>query len=167
MESAGIGVLDIEEEPEPKSPTAKGEPEGDGWQKVESKKKKSPVRKQRTSMCAIVTNLISPQKQSESPSSESHESKGSTTNSFEPLTDPEDKAEDETGEEEQFVALTEHQAAVARLDNLQDMINSFSAEANIIQGLQDVALNDNVEVKSEETQNLHDEKDFHQAGSEY
>ena len=137
------------------------------FKKVKKVKKGSPSRKIRTGdMCAKVTNFMSPHKQSESPSSESHESKGSTTNSFEPLTDPEDKAEDGTGEEEQFVALTEHQAAVARLDNLQDMINSFSAEANIIQGLQDVALNDNVEVKSEETQNPPDEKDFHQAGSE-
>ena len=115
----------------------------------------------------VVTSFISPQKQSESPSSESHGSKGSTTNSFEPLTEPEDKVENEAGEDGLFVVFPEQQAAEARLDSLQEMINDISAEANLIQGLQDVALNDNVEVKSEEIQNLHDEKDFQQAGSEY
>ena len=83
------------------------------------------------------------------------------------MAEPEDKIENEAGEDGLFVVFPEQQAAEARLDSLQEMINDISAEANLIQGLQDVALNDNVKVKSEETQNPPDEKDFHQAGSDY
>ena len=93
-------------------------------------------------------------------------SKGSTINPFEPLTDPEDKSEIETGDEELFDVSPYVPNIGTSLDFPQEMLLATTNEDDITQGLEDVSLIDRAEVKLEETPNSSNEKDFHQAGSD-
>ena len=82
------------------------------------------------------------------------------------MAEPEDKVENEAGEEGLLVVFPEGQDTEARLDSLQEMINDMTKEANLIQELEEVSLNDHAEAKSEETPNPSNKKDFHQVGSD-